>query len=111
VAADRAIRSFLFGHLYRHPRIVLIREDAGQIIRELFSRFFAAPGLMPEEWAKAGASAGGCEARRARIVCDYIAGMTDRYAVAEHRRLFEKTPDLHLRPPGAKAAVRRNASA
>jgi dGTP triphosphohydrolase len=39
--------------------------------------------------------------RRARLVCDYIAGMTDRYAVAEHRRLFAKTPELHLSPPEA----------
>jgi dGTP triphosphohydrolase len=41
------------------------------------------------------------EARHAQLVLDYIAGMTDRYAVAEHRRLFDETPELHLSPPEA----------
>jgi dGTPase len=49
---------------------------------------------MPAEWAAAAARAGAGEARRARLICDYIAGMTDRYAAAEHRRLFDETPDL-----------------
>jgi dGTPase len=55
---------------------------------------------MPDEWA---AAAGTSEERRAGVVCDYIAGMTDRYAEAEHRRLFEYTPGLHLGPTEAKA--------
>jgi dGTPase len=45
---------------------------------------------MPAEWAEAGA----CDARRGGVVCDYIAGMTDHYAEAEHRRLFDNTPEL-----------------
>jgi len=49
---------------------------------------------MPAEWAEAAAKAGACEPRRARVVCDYIAGMTDRYAAAEHRRHFDETPEL-----------------
>jgi dGTPase len=49
---------------------------------------------MPAEWAEPAAMAGAGEARRARLICDYIAGMTDRYAVAEHRRLFDETPEL-----------------
>jgi dGTPase len=44
--------------------------------------------------------------RRARVVCDYIAGMTDRYAAAEHQRLFDETPELHLSPPEAHDPIR-----
>jgi dGTPase len=84
--------------MYRHNRLVRIREQAGLIVRDLFSRFFRAPDLMPAEWAEVAANAGATEARRARVVCDYIAGMTDRYAAAEHRRLFDETPELHLQP-------------
>jgi dGTPase len=57
---------------------------------------------MPAEWAEAAAGAGAGEARQARLVCDYIAGMTDRYAVAEHQKLFGEAPDLRLTPPEAK---------
>jgi dGTPase len=94
LSADKAIRSFLLANMYRHHRLVRIREQAGLIVRDLFSRFFAAPDLMPAEWAEAAARAGAGEARRARLVCDYIAGMTDRYAATEHRRLFDETPEL-----------------
>jgi dGTPase len=93
-SADNAIRSFLLANLYRHQRLVRIRDQAGLIVRDLFSRFFIAPELMPAEWAEAAARAGSGEARRARLICDYIAGMTDRYAAAEHRRLFDETPEL-----------------
>ena len=90
VNADKSIRSFLLQNMYRHQRLVRIREQAGLIVRDLFSRLFTAPDLMPDEcWSQAPA-----EARTARVVCDYIAGMTDRYAVAEHRRLFDETPEL-----------------
>ena len=58
------------------------------------ARFLAHPRDMPGEWAQAAARAAGDDARCARIVCDYIAGMTDRYALAEHRRLFGDAPEL-----------------
>jgi dGTPase len=103
-SADNSIRSFLLANMYRHQRLVRIRDQAGLIVRDLFSRFFIAPDLMPAEWAAAAAKADAGEARRARLICDYIAGMTDRYAAAEHRQLFDETPDLHLRPPEAKRA-------
>jgi dGTPase len=80
--------------MYRHNRLVRIREQAGLIVRDLFSRFFRGPDLMPAGWAEVAASVGTSETRRARLICDYIAGMTDRYAVAEHRRLFDETPEL-----------------
>ena len=99
VSADNSIRSFLLENMYRHQRLVRIREQAGLIVRDLFSRFFSSPDLMPSEWAEAAAKTGAREPRRARVVCDYIAGMTDRYAVAEHQRLFDETPELRLSEP------------
>jgi dGTPase len=104
-SADNAIRSFLLTNMYRHNRLVRIRDQAGLIVRNLFSRFFNAPDLMPAEWAAAAAKAGTNEIRRARVICDYIAGMTDRYAAAEHQRLFGEAPELRLDPPEAKSAV------
>lgn len=94
-SADRLIKSFLFENLYRHKRLTRIRDQAAEVIRNLFPRFFEAPDLMPHEWAMAAERAGADEAKRARLVCDYIAGMTDRYALAEHRRLFGSAPDMH----------------
>ena len=91
-AADVEIKAFLYPNMYRHARIAPIREQAAQVVRDLFGRFSADPGLMPVEWAA------GCEGldamRRARRIADYIAGMTDSYALDEHRRLFDATPTL-----------------
>ncbi|MFL5078152.1 MAG: deoxyguanosinetriphosphate triphosphohydrolase [Microvirga sp.] len=91
-AADRAIKAFLHPRMYRHPRVVRVREQADVILRDLFRRFTADPAAMPQEW-RAGLEGAG-EARVARRVADYIAGMTDNYAVDEHRRLFPTTPEL-----------------
>jgi len=102
--AGAAISAFLFDNMYRHHRLVRIRDRAAMIVRDLFTRFLRAPELMPAEWALAAAKAGTDEARRARLVCDYIAGMTDLYALAEHRRLFDKTPDLRLSTPETQSA-------
>jgi dGTPase len=93
-SAERMIKSFLFQNLYRHPRLTRYRDQAAEVIENLFPRFFAQPELMPQEWGAAARRIGGDEARRARLVCDYIAGMTDRYAIAEHRRLFDTAPDF-----------------
>ena len=90
--ADRAIKGFLFPRVYRHPRVMRIRQDAAGVVGQLFARFMDDPALLPAEWS-AGLDAGD-EVRRARRVCDYIAGMTDRYALDEHARLFDATPLL-----------------
>jgi dGTPase len=90
--ADRAIKGFLFPNMYRHPSVVAVRVQADAVVRDLFGRFFRDPGAMPGEWRE---GLDGAEpARIARRVADYIAGMTDRYALDEHRRLFDATPDL-----------------
>jgi dGTPase len=89
---DAAIKDFLFPRMYRHPRVMRIMAAAQGIVRDLFGHFMDAPGAMPAEWAHdlgAGDLAG-----RARRVADFIAGMTDRYALIEHARHFDSTAEL-----------------
>ena len=62
------------------------------MVRDLFGLFFAEPEILPDEWQNR--LKGGDDARRARVVCDYIAGMTDRYAIREYERLFSVGPAL-----------------
>jgi dGTPase len=87
-----ALRAFLTARVYRHPRIERIMADAEGVVRELFGRYRAEPGALPPEWREQAREKSA--AAYARQVCDFIAGMTDRYALAEHRRLFDATPDL-----------------
>ena len=98
--AETEIKAFLWAHMYRHQHLVVIRERAAGVVRDLFLKFRETPRLMPEEWAVRAALPFDHSGRRERLVCDYIAGMTDRYALAEHRRHFEATPDLRY---GARA--------
>jgi dGTPase len=96
-AADRALKAHLFPTLYHHPRLMAVRRDAEAIVRDLFARLMAEPSLLPEDWRTD--LVGAPEPKLARRVGDYIAGMTDRYAILEHRRLFPSTPDLRLASP------------
>jgi dGTPase len=94
--AQAAIKRFLFANVYRHRDVERVRRNADQIVRRLYAAFFAKPSKMPPEWAALAEveAAKEGEAGKAGIVADYIAGMTDRYAVSEHRRLFDEAPDL-----------------
>jgi dGTPase len=89
---DRAIKSFLKQRMYRHVRVMRVMNEAVRVVRELFVRYNACPDDLPAEWREGLAGAG--EAARARRIADFIAGMTDRYALAEHARLFDSTPEL-----------------
>jgi dGTPase len=84
-AADRAIKAFLFPRMYRHPRIARIMDDAQTVVSDLFARYMRVPGDLP--WRDTAAAG-------PREVADFIAGMTDRYALSEHARLFDSTPEL-----------------
>jgi dGTPase len=95
------IGDFLFENLYRHPELLRKRDQAALIIRNLFPHFIRAPQSMPAEWAQAAVRLGPDEERLARLVCDYIAGMTDRYAVSDHVRIFGDAPDLRWPLDGA----------
>jgi dGTPase len=90
--AETEIKRFLRARMYRHDRVMNVMRDAEAVVRNLFTRYQAAPEDMPAEW---GPHAGeDNEASRARRIGDFIAGMTDRYAITEHQRLFDSTPDL-----------------
>jgi len=86
-----ALKSFLHTHLYRHYRVLRMGVKAQRIIGDLFGIFMADSRLLPPQFQP---PAGQAELDRARAVADYIAGMTDRYAIREHRRIFavEETP-------------------
>ena len=96
--AEAAIKTLLWDRMYRHPQLVRIRERAAGIVRDLFRLYCDRPELMPVEWAGR-ADRSDASGRRERLVCDYIAGMTDRYAIAEHRRHFATTPELRFANP------------
>jgi len=87
-STDRAIKAFLWTNMYRHPRVITVMTEAEEVVRALFARFFVQPNDMPGEWA--GGLDGVDPAARARRVADFIAGMTDGFALAEHARLFPK---------------------
>ncbi|RED13838.1 deoxyguanosinetriphosphate triphosphohydrolase [Pontivivens insulae] len=82
----KVIRAFLFARMYRHWSVRRMRRKAARIVEQLFEDFMADPGMLPPEWSEA-AGAAKSETLRARIVADYIAGMTDRFAIEEHRAL------------------------
>jgi dGTPase len=85
--ADRAIKAFLFKHVYRSTPVMAVMTHAEAAVRDLFAAFFANTDELPTVWRQGLDQAD--DARRARRVCDYIAGMTDRFALAEHARLFD----------------------
>jgi len=85
VQKDRAIKTFLFANMYRHPTAVRETDAARNIVRELFGFYMDDPSALPEEWRSQ--ADGADEAGTARVIADYIAGMTDRYATRAHRRM------------------------
>jgi dGTPase len=85
--ANRVIKEFLMARMYRHWRVNRMTNKARKLTAELFAILHTDPTLLPDDW-RARAGEGG-SARAATIVCDYIAGMTDRYAMDEHRRLTD----------------------
>ncbi len=80
------LREFLMSRMYRHWKVNRTRSQARRILAEMFQLFMAEPDVLPTEWFAR--SQNRDTPGRARVVCDYIAGMTDRYAIEEHRRLF-----------------------
>ena len=93
MAKDLAVlKEFMFAHVYRNPRVTRVMESAENVLTDLFQHYLGQPGAMPEAWSQAMQAAE--PRRRARIVADFVSGQTDRYAIAEHRRLFAVTPEL-----------------
>ena len=89
---EAAIKAFLKLHMYRHPRVMRVMGEAEGILFDLFARYQTSPGDLPPEWVEG--SERESEGERARRIGNFIAGMTDRFALIEHQRLFDSTPDL-----------------
>ena len=89
-AEERALKRFLFERMYEHPDVARPARAGERIVADLFASYFDGRAALPEgeEWDLTALDEHG----RARRVADYIAGMTDRYALREHRRLFDDTP-------------------
>lgn len=85
----KAIKGFLFTRMYRAPSVVVERQRVTGVLNGLFPLFLQNPGMLPEDWHEA-ADAANSETALARIVLDYVAGMTDRFAIQEYERLIEK---------------------
>ncbi|MBN8630224.1 MAG: deoxyguanosinetriphosphate triphosphohydrolase [Rhodobacterales bacterium] len=88
----KAVRSFLFHRMYRAPSVMAVRAEVTQMIDDLFPLFLRQPDLLPPEW-QADVAAATDETHLARTVADYVAGMTDRFAIQEHQRLFGTAGD------------------
>ena len=83
---DRALKEFLFERMYRHHRVKRMSSKAHRVVHELFALYLAEPQRLPREWREL--AAGPDEPSTARVAADYLAGMTDRFALGEHHRLF-----------------------
>jgi len=90
--AEAGIKAFLKKHMYRHEWVMRIMRDAERIVSDLFARYQQAPSELPAEWREGVEREP--EGSRARRIGNFIAGMTDRFALTEHQRLFDSTPDL-----------------
>ena len=91
--AEAGIKAFLKQRMYRHPRVMKVMGEAESIVFDLFARYQNSPGDLPAEWLPPD-SGNETETDRARRIGNFIAGMTDRFALTEHQRLFDSTPDL-----------------
>ena len=89
---EAAIKAFLKQRMYRHHWVMRVMGEAEQIVVDLFSRYHQTPSDLPPEWLEGAAHES--ETARARRIGNFIAGMTDRFALTEHQRLFDSTPDL-----------------
>jgi dGTPase len=84
--AVKALKGFLFARMYRHPRVMHSMNAAKRVVGELFDAFTADPALLPRDWGLRCVGPG--EAATVSVVRDYIAGMTDRFALQEYKRVF-----------------------
>ncbi len=87
---NRVLQAFLNDRMYRHDRVEQIMDRARRVVRDLFEAFMNDPKLLPPNWQEQAIP--GDVPRYARQVCDFIAGMTDRYALDQHKRLFDLDP-------------------
>ena len=84
---DRALKAFLLDRMYRHYKLNRMTSKARRLVKDLLQLFIAEPECLPTDWRRR--ASGTSAPETARVVADYIAGMTDRFAADEHRRLFD----------------------
>ena len=97
MAADlETIRGFLFTNMWRHYKVNRMTSKAKRVVTDLFNLFMSETNTLPDEWQSSGGHGIDTlsEDQKARVIADYIASMTDRYAILEHERLFEPGPIL-----------------
>jgi dGTPase len=87
---NKVLQGFLTQKMYRHARVLEIMERAQRVIRDLFHAYMNDEKLLPSDWREDHPISD--QSRYARQVCDFIAGMTDRYALDQHKRLFDLDP-------------------
>ncbi len=92
LAKEKELKRFLFSNMYRHENVLRLRAEAEQVVRDLFNCFMDDPRQMGREWSRNVNQLD--DNQRAERVSDFLAGMTDNFALAQHRRLFDRTPDL-----------------
>ncbi len=92
--AEAEIKAFLKLRMYRHPRVMRVMGEAEAILFDLFARYRQSPGDLPAEWLSRDGGDHASETEHVRRIGNFIAGMTDRFAITEHQRLFDLTPDL-----------------
>lgn len=89
---DRDIKTYLKKHVYRHEKVMRVMRSAEDVVKQLFERYRQDPTALPEGWRSDAAALD--EPRRVRAIGDFLAGMTDRYALREYERLFDASADL-----------------
>jgi dGTPase len=92
--AESAIKSFLKTRMYRHHWVMRVMGDAESLVQDLFGHYRRNPTDMPPEWLPLESGHSETETEHVRRIGNFIAGMTDRFALTEHQRLFDSTPDL-----------------
>ncbi len=90
--AEAEIKAFLKLRMYRHARVMRVMGEAETIVADLFARYQKTPRDLPPEWLPPDGAES--DTMRARRIGNFIAGMTDRFALTEHQRLFDSTPEL-----------------
>ncbi len=86
--ADKTLKKFLFNHMYRHDKISKMSSNGRQVVKDIFKEYFENIETFPEEWRRFAENSKG-SSDLARLTCDFVAGMTDRYALSEHKRIFK----------------------
>ena len=87
---NRVLQTFLTRSMYRHEKVNAMMDRARRVVRDLFEAYMGDASLLPPDWGDEALRDN--ESRYARQVCDFIAGMTDRYALEQHKRLFDLDP-------------------